>query len=81
MGLEVFYEIGQALSETFSAVKGVGAALVIAGVAILLIIGVSIGLYALIRLIKRIPYMTVWEFIKFTVVFALALIVVGIVLP
>ena len=81
MGLEALMELGRAFSEAFSAVNGLGAVLIITGITILLIIGVSIGLYMLVKLIKQIPNMTVWEFVKFTVLFAIALIIVGIIIP
>ncbi|MET1159968.1 MAG: hypothetical protein ABWW65_03315 [Thermoprotei archaeon] len=81
MGLETLQEIGSAIANALGGLKGIGAALVVAGLAILLIIGASIGIYLFIRLIKQIPNMTIWEFVKFTVIFAVALVVIGIVLP
>jgi hypothetical protein len=81
MGLEILYELGRTFSEAFSAVNGIGAVLVIVGFTILAIIGVSVGLYMFAKLVKQIPNMTVWEFVKFTTLFAIALIIVGIILP
>ena len=81
MGLEALIEAGKAISQAFSGVSGLGSAFVVAGLTILLVIGIGFGLYALIRLVKQIPRMTVWEFIKFTVLFAIALIIVGIIIP
>lgn len=81
MGLETLYEIGRLFSEAFSSINGLGSILVLTGITILLIIGVSLGLHMLVKLLKQIPNMTIWEFIKFTVLFATALIIVGIIIP
>ena len=81
MGLETLHMIGRAFSEAFASVSGLGAVLVLVGITILMIIGVSIGLYYLVKFIKEIPNMTVWEFVKYTVIFAVALIIVGIIIP
>lgn len=81
MGLETLIQVGQAIANAFSSINGVGAALVIAGLAILLIIGLSLGIMLLIRVIKQLPNMTVWEFLKVAVVGAIAMIIIGIILP
>jgi len=81
MGLEALFEIGKAFGEAFGAFSGVGAVLVATGLVILLVIGVGLGINYLIKLLKQVPRMSVWEFIKFTVIFAIALIVVGIIIP
>ncbi len=81
MGLEALVEIGKAFGEAFSALSGLGSILVASGIVILLIIGVGLGINLLIKVLREVPRMTIWEFIKFTVIFALALIVVGIIIP
>ncbi len=81
MGLETLYEIGRAFSEAFASVSGLGTILVLVGITILMIIGISVGLHMFIKLLKQIPNMTIWEFVKFTVLFAVALIIVGIIIP
>jgi len=81
MGLETLIQVGQAIANAFSNINGIGAALVIAGLAILLIIGLSFGIMLLIRVIKQLPNMTVWEFLKVVVVGAIAMIIIGIIIP
>lgn len=81
MGLETLTRVGNSIGSLFSGVEGLGAALVLTGIAILLVIGVSVGLYYLVKLIREIPNLTVWELVKYTALFAVALIIVGILLP
>ncbi len=81
MGLEALTHAWQAISGAFGGVSGIGSILVFAGLGILLTIGVGVGLYILINLVKQIPKMTPWEFLKFVVFSAITLIVIGIILP
>ncbi len=81
MGLDALVQAGQALANLFNGISGVGAVLVVVGLAILLAIGVGFALYILVNLIKQIPKMTPWQFLKFVVFSAVVLIVVGVVLP
>lgn len=81
MGLEALTHAWQAISGVFGGVSGIGSILVFIGLGILLTIGVGIGLYILVNLVKQIPKMTPWEFLKFVVFSAITLIVIGIILP
>lgn len=81
MGLEILTRIGENIASIFSSTRGVGEVFVITGIVILLIIGISMGIYYFIRLLKQLPNLTIRDFIKYTVIFATALIIVGIILP
>ncbi len=81
MGLEALVKAGEALASVFSGVSGIGSALVLTGIAILLVIGIGFGLYTLIKLVKYLPKMTPWQFLKFIVFTAIALIVIGVIIP
>lgn len=81
MGLEVFSKIIEGFVNVFNGIQGIGSIFVITGLTILIIIGVGMGLHYFIKLIKQLPNLTVREFIKYTVLFATILIIVGIILP
>ncbi|MEM0355846.1 MAG: hypothetical protein QXT88_01455 [Desulfurococcaceae archaeon] len=81
MGLDTLREVVNALNMVFGGIRGVGAAFVIVGLSILLIIGVGLGIYVLAKAIKLIPKMSVWGFLKFLTITAVVLIVIGIFLP
>ncbi|MCD6301455.1 MAG: hypothetical protein J7L82_05225 [Staphylothermus sp.] len=81
MGLDALVQAGQALTNIFSGISGIGAFLVIAGLGILLAVGAGFVAYILIQFIKSLPKMTPWEFLKFVIVSAVALIIVGIIVP
>jgi uncharacterized membrane protein YidH (DUF202 family) len=81
MGLDTLVEAGNAIARAFAGVSGIGSVLVIIGLGILLAIGVGFGIYILVQLIKQIPRMTPWQFLKFIVLSAVTLIIVGIILP
>lgn len=81
MGLDTLREVGETLSTVFSGVRGLGTVFVVLGLGILLTIGVGLGLYFLARAIKLLPKMTVWGFLKFLTITAVALIVIGVFLP
>ncbi len=83
MGLEALANAAKALSSIFSgaALQGIGTALVLIGTGILLILGVGFGIYVLVRLVRELPNMTISQFLKVIVLSAIALIVIGIILP
>ncbi len=81
VGLDALIQAGSALANMFSGFSGIGAVFVAIGLAILLAIGIGFGLYILINLVKQIPRMTPWQFLKFIVFSAVVLIFVGVVLP
>ncbi len=83
MGLEALASTAKALSSIFSsaALQGIGTALVLIGIGILLVIGVGFGIYVLVRLVRELPNMTISQFLKVVVLSAIALIVIGIILP
>ncbi len=81
MGVEALVKAGEALARVFGGASGIGSAMVLTGLAILLVVGIGFGLYTLIKLVKYLPRMTPWQFIKFVVFTAIALIVIGVVLP
>ncbi len=83
MGLEALANAAKALSSIFSgaALQGIGTALVLIGIGILLILGVGFGIYVLVRLVRELPNMTISQFLKVIVLSAIALIVIGIILP
>ncbi len=83
MGLEALADAAKALSSIFSgaALQGIGTALVLIGVGILLVMGVGFGIYILVRLVRELPNMTISQFLKVVVLSAIALIVIGIILP
>lgn len=81
MGFESLAEAVSIISKAIGSVKGVGAIFVLAGFALILAVIVGIGGWLFIRLIKKIPRMTIGEFLKFIILFSLGLIVIGILLP
>ncbi len=83
MGLEALANAAKALSSIFSgtALQGIGTALVLIGIGILLVMGVGFGIYVLVRLVRELPNMTISQFLKVVVLSAIALIVIGIILP
>ncbi|MCD6196910.1 MAG: hypothetical protein J7J82_09010 [Staphylothermus sp.] len=81
MGLEALIQAGQALTSIFSGISGIGAILVIVGLGILLAIGIGFVAYVFIQFLKSLPKMTPWEFLKFVIVSALALIIIGVIIP
>ena len=83
MGLEALASAARALSSIFSgaALQGIGTALVLIGIGILLVMGVGFGIYVLVRLVRELPNMTISQFLKVVVLSAIALIVIGIILP
>jgi hypothetical protein len=81
MGVEALVKAGEALANVFGGLSGIGSVLVVTGLTILLMIGVGFGLYTLIKLIKYLPRMTPWQFLKFVIFTAIALIIIGVVIP
>jgi len=81
MGFDALEVFGRAISNIASSLTGLGSMLVFAGFTILVIIGVAYGIYYLIKALKMLPNLTVKEFVKYTVIFAVALVIVGILLP
>ncbi len=83
MGLEALANAAKALTSIFSgaALQGIGTALVLIGIGVLLILGVGFGIYVLVRLVRELPNMTISQFLKVIVLSAIALIVIGIILP
>ncbi len=81
MGLEALVQAGQALTSIFSGISGIGSILVMVGLGILLGVGLGFVAYGLIRFAKSLPKMTPWEFLKVVIISAVALIVIGIIIP
>jgi len=81
MGLDALEAIGRAIANMADNLTGLGSVLVFTGFAILAVIGVAYGIYYLIKALKMLPNLTVKEFVKYTVIFAVALVIVGILLP
>ena len=81
MGLESLINAVQTIGSILSGAQGIGTALVLAGIMILLFMGIGFALWFLITLIKQLPKMTFNQFVKFMVFFAVILIITGIVLP
>jgi len=81
VGLEALEVIGKAFSNIADNMIGLGSILVLAGFTMLVIIGVAYGIYYLIKALKMLPNLTVKELVKYTVIFAVALVIVGILLP
>ncbi len=81
MGLGSLGEAFGAIAGLFSGVSGVGTVLVLAGITLLLVLGIGFLLWFLINIVKQLPKMSVSEFLKFVVVFAVGLIIAGIILP
>jgi len=81
MGLESLINAVQTICMVLSGDQGIGTALVLAGIMILLFMGIGFALWFLITLIKQLPKMTFNQFIKFMVFFAVILIITGIILP
>lgn len=81
MGLETLTQIGELLRNVFGNVRGVGAAMVLTGLGILIALGIGLGIYYFIKLIKILPNMSVKDFIKFLALSATLLIVIGIFIP
>ncbi|ADV65343.1 hypothetical protein [Desulfurococcus mucosus] len=80
----VVEKIGAAVNALVSAlgkVSGVGTWLFLAGFVILLVIGFSMALTLLIRALKELPNLTVSQFLKLTVITAIALMIIGLVIP
>lgn len=74
-------ELFSGMVELLSKTNGVGFWVFMAGFIILLIVIAAIVIKLLVSLIKLIPSLTVGQFIKLLIAFALVLIVVGIFLP
>ncbi len=83
MGLEALASAAKALSGIFggASLQGIGTALILIGIGILLVMGVGFGIYVLVRLVRELPNMTISQFLKVVVLSAIALIVIGIILP
>ncbi len=81
MGLESLINAVQTIGSVFSGAQGIGTALVLAGIMILLFMGIGFALWFLVTLIKQLPKMTFNQFVKFMVFFAVILIITGIILP
>lgn len=81
MGLDTLREVGETLSVALNGIKGVGTVFVLIGLGILLVMGAGLGIYFLAKAIKLLPKMTVWGFLKFLAITAVALIVIGVFLP
>jgi len=81
MGLESLINAVHTIGSILSGAQGIGTALVLAGIMILLFMGIGFALWFLITLIKQLPKMTFNQFIKFMVFFAVILIITGIILP
>lgn len=81
MGLESLIDAIQTIGSIISGAQGIGTVLVLAGIMILLFMGIGFALWFLITMIKQLPKMTFNQFIKFMVFVAVILIVTGIILP
>ncbi len=81
MGLESLSNALSAIGSIFGGAQGIGTAFVIAGILILLGIGLGFAVWFLVNIIKQLPKMTPSEFLKFIVFLAVSLIIVGIALP
>ncbi len=81
MGLESLVNALQTIGSVLGGAQGIGTTLVLAGILILLFLGVGFALWFLVTFIKQLPKMTFSQFIKFLVFFAVILIITGIVLP
>lgn len=81
MGLESLINAIQTIGNIISGAQGIGTILVLAGIMILLFMGIGFALWFLITMIKQLPKMTFNQFIKFMVFVAVLLIVTGIILP
>ncbi|MEM2579126.1 MAG: hypothetical protein QXN38_01575 [Desulfurococcaceae archaeon] len=81
MGFENVAKVFEALANLFSGVEGAGVFLAALGIIMLLATIGGFVVWALIGFIKRVPKMTLGEFLKFIVVFSGILIVLGILVP
>ncbi len=81
MGFENVVKVFEALANLFSGVEGAGVFLAALGIIMLLATIGGFVMWALIGFIKRVPKMTLGEFLKFIVVFSGILIVLGILVP
>ncbi len=81
MGVESLTNALSTIGSVLSGAQGIGTALVLAGILILLFMGIGFGLYLLVNIIKQLPKMTLGQFIKFLMLFAVVLIIAGIILP
>ncbi|WP_157864665.1 hypothetical protein [Thermogladius calderae] len=81
MGLGVASQVFSGVANALSGAGGVGAVLFFVGLAIILVIALSLLVVGIVRLIKALPNMTVSGFLKLMVVTAAVLIVLGLILP
>ncbi len=81
MGFGNLVKVFEALASLFSGVEGVGVLLAALGIIMLLATVSGFVVWALIGFIKKVPRMTLGEFLKFIVVFSGVLIVLGILIP
>ncbi len=81
MGLESLINAINTIGSVLSGAKGIGTTLVLAGLIILLMLGIGFALWFVVNVIKQLPKMTLGQFLKFILVFAVVLIIAGIILP
>lgn len=81
MGLESLNNAFTAINSVFGIVQGLGTVFVLAGIIILLGIGLGFAMWIMINIAKQLPKMSPTDFLKFMIFLAISLIVVGLVLP
>jgi len=81
MAVEDIHALGEVLGKALSGLTGIGTVFILIGLIMLAIIGFGLGIHYLIKLFKQIPNLTVWDLVKYTTLFAVILIILGLVLP
>jgi len=81
MAVEDIHVLGEMLSKAVSSLTGIGSVFILVGLIILAIIGFGLGIHYFIKMLKQIPNLTVWDLVKYTTLFAVILIIIGLILP
>jgi hypothetical protein len=81
MGLEDAYRIFNAFGGVVDKITGVGGVLFLIGFVIVFTIFMGFVITLLVRAIKMLPYMTPSQFLKFTLIMAISLMIVGLLIP
>jgi len=81
MGFEDAYRVFNALGGVVDKITGVGGVLFLIGFVIVFTIFMGFVVTLLVRAIKMLPNMTPSQFLKFTLIMAISLMIVGLLIP
>ena len=81
MGLEDAYRVFNALGGFVDKITGVGGVLFLIGFVIVFIMFMGFVVTLLVRAVKMLPNMTPRQFLKFTLIVAISLMIIGLLIP